>query len=594
MSRMIRVLIFTLVLSMFLFSLAYAEKTDKASKMLESIRVYPADTKNPRSVLESFLFLTQSYFDLIKDNGFTDENIEELNSIKSQVMKLFDMRSVPPRFQEAASMEAAVYLREALERVPLPPLDNVPGEDEMAEIIEHGTAPFYRIPATLIEIERISEGPYKGHYQFTKDTLENAELIYDQSEEYPPQRINMEGFYEAYFLTPGPMIPYKWIRSLPNWMMEEFVEQTVWQWILFIISFIVFVVFIILLSLMIKYITRNMNPLQRNMLVILRPIAVIFFTVGLISFLEKQVFLTGAVLQMVAFVGHLVVLYCSIVITLVTSKIVAELILISDRFKRTDINQHLIRIGVRLLGVGVVIIILFQGLQRLGFSLATVLAGASVTGLAVALAAQDTLRNIFGSIMILLDKPFVVGQRVVVKGHDGKIEEIGMRSTRMRTMSGHLVSIPNDDLAKMDIENIGSRDYIRRKFNVTITYDTPPDKITRAVEIIKEILSVPESVLKKTESEKNEEETKPHPNTAINKQLFLPRVFFNDFNADSLNIVVYYWYCPPDRWEYLAHAEMINMQLIKRFADEGIEFAFPTQTLYLAGDEKRPLTVGQR
>ena len=304
MSRMIRVLIFTLVLSMFLFSLAYAEKTDKASKMLESIRVYPADTKNPRSVLESFLFLTQSYFDLIKDNGFTDENIEELNSIKSQVMKLFDMRSVPPRFQEAASMEAAVYLREALERVPLPPLDNVPGEDEMAEIIEHGTAPFYRIPATLIEIERISEGPYKGHYQFTKDTLENAELIYDQSEEYPPQRINMEGFYEAYFLTPGPMIPYKWIRSLPNWMMEEFVEQTVWQWILFIISFIVFVVFIILLSLMIKYITRNMNPLQRNMLVILRPIAVIFFTVGLISFLEKQVFLTGAVLQMVAFVGH--------------------------------------------------------------------------------------------------------------------------------------------------------------------------------------------------------------------------------------------------------------------------------------------------
>ena len=121
-------------------------------------------------------------------------------------------------------------------------------------------------------------------------------------------------------------------------------------------------------------------------------------------------------------------------------------------------------------------VIVIEGLQEIGFSLATVVAGASVTGLAVALAAQDTLKNIFGGLMLSLDKPFIPGQRVVMKGHDGEIEEIGLRSVKIRTLTGHQVTIPNEDAAKIDIENIGRRPYIRRLFNVTITYDTPPGK----------------------------------------------------------------------------------------------------------------------
>jgi len=85
-----------------------------------------------------------------------------------------------------------------------------------------------------------------------------------------------------------------------------------------------------------------------------------------------------------------------------------------------------------------------------------------------------------------------------------------------------------------------------------------------------------------------------HPNWAINQPVFEPRVSFNEFNADSLNILVLYWYHPPDYWKYLDHATWINTQIVERFNAEGIDFAFPTQTLHLADDEKRPLTVGQR
>jgi MscS family membrane protein len=246
-----------------------------------------------------------------------------------------------------------------------------------------------------------------------------------------------------------------------------------------------------------------------------------------------------------------------------------------------------------------------------------------IGGLAVALAARPTLENIIGSFMIFIDKPFRVGQRVNVMGQNGTIESIGLRSTKIRLLTGPLTSIPNNKLVNVEVENIGRRPFIRRVFNVTITYDTRPEKIVRAVEILREILSVPEpekpigdggigkspekgnvpietdkqipSQVGDTTRDSVEENNAPsHPNEAINEPDYEPRVYFNDLNADSLNIVVFYYYHPPDYWEYLEHANWINLQIMERFNAEGINFAFPTQTLHLAGDEKRPLTVGQR
>jgi len=189
-------------------------------------------------------------------------------------------------------------------------------------------------------------------------------------------------------------------------------------------------------------------------------------------------------------------------------------------------------------------------------------------------------------------------------GHVGNVESIGLRSTKIRLLNGHLTTIPNEKMASVDVENIGQRPHIRRTSSITITYDTPPEKVNRAVEIVREILSVPEAAdaqtsdsteaLAETAATEGEAEQPPHPNEAINQPDFPPRVFFNDFNADSLNILVVYWFHPPEYWDYVAHAHWINVQIMERFKAEGIDFAFPTQTLHLAGDDKRPLTVGQR
>lgn len=204
-----------------------------------------------------------------------------------------------------------------------------------------------------------------------------------------------------------------------------------------------------------------------------------------------------------------------------------------------------------------------------GKPMSTLLAGLGIGGLAVALAAQDTLKNFFGSIMIMLDKPFIVGQIVKVEDFHGTVEKIGFRSTRIRTMEGNLVTIPNEKIAVGNINNITSRPHIRRLTNITITYDTPPDKVERAVSIIKEILDNHEGM---------------HPD-------FLPKVFFDEFNDVSLNIKVIYWYYPPEYWNFMAFSEKVNFKILKAFEAEGIEFAFPTTTTYLAQDNKRPLNI---
>ncbi|MDZ7777315.1 MAG: mechanosensitive ion channel family protein [Bacteroidales bacterium] len=120
------------------------------------------------------------------------------------------------------------------------------------------------------------------------------------------------------------------------------------------------------------------------------------------------------------------------------------------------------------------------------------------------------------------------------------------------------------------MRNIGKRPYIRRIGNVTVTYDTPPDKLQQAIDILKEILENHEGM----------------------KADLPPRVYFNELNSASLNIMFLYWYHPPDYWAYMSYTEKVNLEIIRRFNAEGIDFAFPTQTLYLAGDDKRPLNIG--
>lgn len=218
------------------------------------------------------------------------------------------------------------------------------------------------------------------------------------------------------------------------------------------------------------------------------------------------------------------------------------------------------------LRVTIVVLTLVQVAQVLSEQpLTSILAGLGVGGLAIALAAQDSLKNFFGSIVILADKPFEIGDRIKVDVVDGSVVEVGFRSTKIRNLDGHLVTIPNGDLANKSIENITRRPNIKKVMNLGLTYGTPPEKVARAMEILRELVA-------------NHEGMNPD---------LPPRVTFNEFKSDSLNLFVLLWYHPADFWAFAAFQEKLHLDILRRFDEDGIQFAFPTRTVHLVQEDAR-------
>jgi MscS family membrane protein len=208
------------------------------------------------------------------------------------------------------------------------------------------------------------------------------------------------------------------------------------------------------------------------------------------------------------------------------------------------------------LKVFLVIIGVLTTAQLMGLPVTSVLAGLGVGGIAVALAAQNTLANVFGSITILADRPFRVGDRVNVDKYDGMVETIGLRSTRIRTLEGHLVTIPNKIVADSGITNISLRPNIRQLFTINLTYDTTPARMQEALGILREIL-------------------RTHPLTHD----FICN--WKDYGPHSLDIFVVYWCKTTDFKEFLEAMEQINLEIKKRFDAAQLNFAYPTQTIHL-------------
>lgn len=206
-----------------------------------------------------------------------------------------------------------------------------------------------------------------------------------------------------------------------------------------------------------------------------------------------------------------------------------------------------------------VLSVIFIGQNILCLNVTAILAGAGVAGLAISFGAQNTVSNFFSSIMIIVDQPFKLGDRVVIDKFDGVVENIGFRTTKLRTLAGNLVTIPNSIVANSSIENISRRPAIVFSANIALVYSTPPEKMREALAILNEIFA-------------NHECMSPEKP---------PRIFFNEFKDWSLNIMIKAWFHSNDYWQFMEWQQKVNMQILERFNAAGLDFAFPTNTTYL-------------
>lgn len=194
------------------------------------------------------------------------------------------------------------------------------------------------------------------------------------------------------------------------------------------------------------------------------------------------------------------------------------------------------------------------GLNNAGYDVAALIAGLGIGGLALAMAAKDTVANIFGGFTILTDKPFSINDRVQVDGYDGTVTEIGIRSTRIKTLAGRIVTIPNSKFADSAVENVSWEPARKVTLELGLTYDTQPENMEKGLQILQEIADADEGV--------NEGSI----------------IFFSGFGDFSMNITFIYYINKASN--IAATQSRVNLEALKRFNAAGLEFAFPTQTLY--------------
>jgi MscS family membrane protein len=219
-------------------------------------------------------------------------------------------------------------------------------------------------------------------------------------------------------------------------------------------------------------------------------------------------------------------------------------------------NEQLFPIVRKTLKVFVVIVATLVTLANIGVNVTAAIASLSIGGLAVGLAAQDTLANLFGAVALFIDKPFRIGDQIKLDAVTGNVETIGLRSTRVRTLDGYLASIPNKTVGNAAIVNVTIRPSIKTEFNIGLTYDLTAAQLRRALALIEEVY-------------------RSHPKTA---DLV---VSFNKFGDSALNILVVHWWGGTEAREQLAAMQEMNLKLKERFDAEGLSFAFPTQTLHV-------------
>jgi MscS family membrane protein len=354
------------------------------------------------------------------------------------------------------------------------------------------------------------------------------------------------------------------VRELPQWWKTAVIYLEVWQWALIGISIVAGLVVKKLMSLLLRgiyKITSSRNNLTWDDMLVdafrgptgtLAAVGLWYITLLLIKIPKATSSIVMTILQIIASIALVILAYR------LTNVLILFLKDFTDKTEN-DLDDQLMPVVEKTLRVLVVVFGAMISLQNLGVNVMSALAGLGLGGLAFALAAKDTAANIFGSITILLDKPFRLGDWINIgEKYEGVVEDIGLRTTRIRTFAKTLIAVPNSVVAVSSIENFSRRPYRRIVANLGVTYDTTAEKIEVFIEEIKKIV-VDNSF-------------------TVEEGL---QVSFTRYDASSLNILVYFFVEVSHWGEELKAKQEINLAIKRKAQELGIDFAFPSQSVYI-------------
>lgn len=518
----------------------------------------PPDNSSPRATLQTFLNTMNEAVD-----SYKNDKRQQAGDLAIRAALSLDLESKPPAIRNILGFESVIYLKEILDRIELPAWDKIPDKDEM----QKSNLASWTIPHTEITIASKKIDGYEPRFLFTKDTVENLEQFFDKVRSLPYRPGSGGGALAHELITSSSFeVINKIVSKLPPWTKVIVYHQTVWQWIGLAILLIFMALIVVLgrrLSQAIlafidaklhsnfeKSIGRLVIPL---ILIVLSRMGLNFILRGLhiinvdIYFPIAMLFLVIGYIGTVWFLGGLLHGIAGTVIKL-------------GGFVAGNVDANLIRMGFDLVTVGLILAAVVGLGSQLGLPTYSLVGGLGISGIAIALAGREALSNLIGTVVILLDHPFKVDDYVILGDKtQGTVMEIGLRSTRILTLDGLLISVPNATLANMEIVNQSApSSETRITITVGVAYGSNVD------EVEKTLLEIGKS------------------NRYAVADLE-PVVRFDSFGDSSLNFALLVWITRPDL-KKIAVSE-INYSIYEAFQKKGIEMPFPQRDVHIFSEK---------
>lgn len=547
----------------------------------------PMDLSSPRATLNSFLTTGDAYFTLLRNEYWDTPSraaVARLHALGTELERTLDMSEIPPAARFEMGRDGYVYLYEVLSRIELPPTAEIPDAAAYADIeADEGARTGnknkssgnkkirWTIPHTGITLIRVADGPLAGRYLFSSSTVAHAEAFYEKTRLLPYLRdVPLKNYAEMrdYLSMDSWMIPPRTIEGFPHWLKRGVYRQAVWKWIaLAILVAVTIVVFVLVHRLARRGLSGHSAIVHLRRLI--TPLTLLLLTPLVLDIADRELTLTDWVSEGLTLVAEAVAYFSLAWIAWTGSMVLAEAVIALPKIADQSLNAHLLRLAARIVGTTAVIAIIFYVSSQLGAPLYGLVAGLGVGGIAIALAAQNTIEHFIGSLALFADHPVRVGD-LCRYGEDpnpdwqrvGTVESIGLRSTRLRGIDNAVTTIPNGDFSKMHLVNYSLRNRTLLSTVLGLRYETSGDQLRFVLATLRDMLLA-------------------HPRVIDDE----PRVRFAGFGDFALNVEIRVDIDTTDRDEFRAIREDIYLRIMKIVKNAGTGFAFPSRTVYHTPDE---------
>lgn len=468
-------------------------------------------------------------------------------------VRCLDPTGQDPEAWKVLGLDLAAKLKIVMDKTKVVVHINIPDEPEGEKYV-WDTASTGNIVIGRIE----EEGDLQGEWRFTPKTLKTLDALYREHEKKSIiQELQDAGVKER--LTFG-----LWLqKQMPQPLRATFWHLEAWQWLALLalipLGWFVQLVVATLATRLLRswFRRRGMDvglDVQRRALRSSGAIVTVLFWYYAI----QHLLLPEEVLKVLLPITRLALAVTGVWVGYRFVDVLGGHIAADKEVRLTRFDDVLIPMLRKTLRLVVFLVVILVVLAWWGQPPSSVLGALGIGGLAVAFAAKDTLGNFFGSITVLFDRPFGIGDWIVIGDVEGTVERVGFRSTRVRTFYNSVVTIPNSQIVNTQVDNYGARRYRRARIMLSVTYSTPPEKMDAFCEGIRELIRL-------------------HPYTR--KDYY--HVYFNKFAASSLDILLYTFFEVPDWGTELRERHRLFVDIL-RLADKlGVEFAYPTQTVRL-------------